>query len=116
MQKRRLILKEKKKISKECWNLDSEFFKWLEIRLKTYLKEAGKYVDLKYYKFAVDDKELSQEEIIKKMLVLLEEIRKIDYQEEPYDKCNYKEANRLYKEKIQELCKLWGVVLPSMWW
>ena len=60
MQKRRLILKEKKKISKECWNLDSEFFKWLEIRLKTYLKEAGKYVDLKYYKFAVDDKELNQ--------------------------------------------------------
>lgn len=119
MKKRRLILKEKKKISKECWNLDYEFFKWLDIRLKTYLKDANKVVDLLYSRFDVNGEQLTQKDIIERMIVLLDEIKKIDNYEESYDIQtveNYKELDKLYKDKIKELCNLWGIVLPSMWW
>ena len=56
----------KKKISKECWDLDSAFLKWLKEHLIVYLKEASKVVDLNWYKFQYKGEELTQEQIIKK--------------------------------------------------
>ena len=56
----------KKKISKECWDLDSAFLKWLKEHLIVYLKEASKVVDLNWHKFQYKGEELTQEQIIKK--------------------------------------------------
>ena len=56
----------KKKISEECWDLDSAFLKWLKEHLIVYLKEASKVVDLNWHKFQYKGEELTQEQIIKK--------------------------------------------------
>ena len=56
----------KKKIRKECWDLDSAFLKWLKEHLIVYLKEASKVVDLNWHKFQYKGEELTQEQIIKK--------------------------------------------------
>ena len=41
----------KKKISRECWNLNYSFILWLKDRLPIYVKEAGQIVDLEYHIF-----------------------------------------------------------------
>ena len=52
----------KKKLSKECWDLDLAFLKWLQERLPVYLKEAGQIVDLTYYKFTYNNIEYTQKD------------------------------------------------------
>ena len=95
----------KKKISKECWCLNHTFLVWLEEHLKVYLKEASKIVDLNYHKFIYKNEELTQEEIIRKMLLLLDQIRGKD----AWD-------GDEYLDKCSEILDLWKLVFHSMWW
>ena len=96
----------KRKISKECWDLDDAFLVWLYEHLKVYLKEASKVVDLNYHKFTYKDEELTQEEIIRRLITLLEEVKTLDtwlYEKEYCDKCD-------------EILDLWKLVFYAMWW
>lgn len=95
----------KKKISKECWGLDSAFLKWLKEHLIVYLKEASKVVDLNWYKFQYKGEELTQEQIIKKMLILLNSIEGKDIWD-----------GEEYTSKCDEILDLWKLVFHSMWW
>ena len=106
--KKRLVLKEKKKLSKECWSLDVSFYKWLKEHLKVYLKDAGNIVDLEYHKFEVDGTEYTQLEIIETMLAILDSIEELDV-------CDWTFQEDL-KRMTSDLCKLWAIILPAMWW
>lgn len=75
--KKRLALKEKKKITKECWSLDTAFYRWLKEHLTVYLRDAGKFIDLEYVKFEIDGKEYTQLELIQAMLVILDSIEEL---------------------------------------
>ena len=118
--KKRLVLKEKKKLSKECWSLDITFYEWLREHLNVYLRDAGKFIDLEYAKFEVDGTEYTQLEIIKAMLAILDSIEELgvfdwtfpkgDTVEEVQE--NHKELQRM----TSDLCKLWAIVMPAMWW
>ena len=59
---------DKRKIRKDCWDLDYAFTKWLNEHLKVYKKDAIKIVDLEYHKFTYNDEELTQLEIIDKLI------------------------------------------------
>ena len=61
----------KRQISRDCWDLEYTFFKWLEERLPVYLKEGGAFVDLEYHKFEFRGKEYTQKELIERMIHLL---------------------------------------------
>ena len=107
--KKRQILKEKKKIHNDCWNLDHAFLKWLKPRLKDYLKCAGKTVDLDFYVFEFRDKKMTQKEIIERMIEILE----------LYDDYNIYYFGNDCKESTaytNELLELWKTVFPVMWW
>lgn len=118
--KKRLVLKEKKKISKECWSLDIAFYKWLKEHLNVYLRDAGKVVDLEYAKFEVDGTEYSQLEIIKAILAILDSIEELGVFNWTFPKGetaeeaqgNYEELKRM----TSDLCKLWTIIMPAMWW
>lgn len=105
--KKRLVLKEKKKLSKECWSLDVSFYKWLKEHLKVYLKDAGNIVDLEYHKFEVDGTEYTQLEIIETMLAILDSIEELGV-------CDWTFQEDL-KRMTSDLCKLWAIILPAMW-
>ena len=94
-----------KKMDRECWNLNISFAKWLEPRLKLYLKRGGKIVDLDFYKFAIDGIEKTQREWIETMIDLCSWINNDD---------NFLDDK--FTDKLLFLGKIWATVLPSMWW
>ena len=94
----------KKRISKDCWNLDQAFLKWLGERLPVYKKEAGKVVDLKFHEFEYNSERMTQEEGIDRMLELLHQIDGLD----SWDK--------EYEELTNELLDLWKLVFAAMWY
>lgn len=113
---KRQLLRHKKKVSKECWNMDNAFYKWAEEHLKTYLKDAGKIVDLEFQSFTVDEVKLNQKDAIIHMINLLGEIHKIIELETPYDLMEPKKIEKKFNETLEEFGKWWFKVLPAMWW
>ena len=102
--KRRTI--DKRRISRDCWDLDWAFYKWLSDRLPVYLKEGGSVVDLTYYKFKdYNGEEKTQEEIIKRMIVLVN-----------YLLSDYLAWTDEYDKAHDELMYLWTTVIRAMWW
>lgn len=105
MKVKRLNNRLKRKISKECWNLDYSFIKWLNQHLKVYLKDADKIVDLDYHKFTYNEKEWTQREIIERLIFLTDQLL-----------IDYSDLNDFWKEYTTQMLDLWKVVFPAMWW
>ena len=93
----------KRKISQDCWSLDTAFYDWLRERLPIYLKEAGAFVNLEYHKFTFRDKEYTQKELVERMIYLLRRA------EVEYD------LTKQFDEE-QEVLEIWAIVAPAMWW
>ena len=93
---------QKKKLSKECWSLDYSFYCWLKERLPVYLKEAGSVVNLDYHKFEYNGVELTQKQVIERMIELLDI---------PYDVWEEE-----YITAMDEVLDLWKLVFHAMWW
>ena len=96
---------QKRKISKECWSLDYAFVKWLNEHLKVYKKDASKMVNLEYHRFDYNGEELTQLEIINRLINLTDTLM-LDY-DMWNDDCI---------QKSKEMLELWAVVFPAMWW
>lgn len=96
----------KKKISKDCWDLDYAFIQWLRERLPVYLKEAGRVVDLDYHKFVYKSKGYTQRELIE---ILIRDVNIIsnDYL---WD-CRDNGWNT-----YREIFEIWTMIAPTMWW
>ena len=106
-------VKERKKYgfdSKETWSLDYTFYVWLYEHLMMYKKEAFKVVDLDYHKFDVDGKEYTQRQLINRLLKDLRYIMLNDYY--MFDKKDYEKIQK----RTERIHKLWGIVIPAMWW
>ena len=100
----------------ETWSLENTFYYWLYERLKMYMKVADPVVDLNFHKFEYKSKTYTQKELILKLIDLLKENilarenwYKIDNEEIPvfFDR---------YNERTKEICEIWGIILPAMWW
>ena len=93
-------------IHRDCRNLDLSFLDWLEKHLKVYKKDAGEIVNLSSPKIEYKDKNYTQEEIIDRMLFLLEDMR-LRYEFE---------FDGIYFKELDELLDLWKVVFRFMWY
>ena len=91
-------------IHRDCWNLDFSFLDWLEKHLKVYKKDASEIFDLSSSKIKYKDKDYTQEEIINRMLFLLEDM-----------KPRY-EFDDIYFKELDELLDLWKAVFRFMWY
>jgi len=85
------------------WNLNSEFIYWLNYWMKEY-KEKAK-IDLSFHKFEYKGREMTQLEIIDKVIELTELIKEDDIW-----------FNDTTKEKVDEVFELFHLVFYSMWW
>lgn len=92
----------KKRIRRDCWDLDSAFFKWLGERLPVYLKDAGEMIDLEYHKFEFRGKEYTQKEFIERMIMLI----RLGYENDGLDDW----------DKLTEVLEIWAMIAPAMWW
>lgn len=89
----------------ECWNLNYTFVLWINSRLKVYLKQADKVVDLEFHKFNHNDQEYTQLELINKMIELSDlVINSEDYSDEED------------MENINELIDIFKLTYRSLWW
>ena len=94
----------------ETWNLDWEFFKWVNSRFKQYIKDANEIVDLEFYKFKSKGKEYTQLELINRVIKLTH--RLID---EDYFMDKLEEAEEITKMK-DEVLDIFKLIFFWMWW
>lgn len=110
-------IKIKKKLSEESWNLDFQLIKWLNEHLKVYVQESIKAVDLEFHKFKYKNKELTQIEIMNRLI----EITDMLLNNEPYNWGNYdrlitaKEIRTINARK-NEMYDLLKLVHWELWW
>jgi len=90
---------------RETWSLDHAFACWLYERLKMY-KEINT-VDLNYHEFKVNDKILTQGEIIDRILSLLREYFNTADNVSRYDESC---------DNIAEAARLWAIIINACWW
>lgn len=88
--------------NRETWNLNRIFIEWIYTRVMMY-KECC-ILDLNYHKIAYKDLELTQGEIIDRILELAKEIL-LDINND-----------NLFYNNSREICDLWKEVLFYMWW
>ena len=93
-----------KKLSRECWNIDYSFIKWLNEHLKIYLEDAGKVVDLTFREYEYGGVTYTLEDVIKRMIYLSDELKN-----------EYYAVNKSY-EYTDELLDLFRLVFYDLWW
>ena len=92
---------------RETWSLDFAFYEWLYERLMMFRDRAENIIDLDYSRFQYNGQEYTQRQLIDMML---KRLRIVLTEENPY-------GERMEKwDYIHEIEKIWGVVLPAMWW
>lgn len=84
------------------WNLNSEFIHWLNYWFKEF-KEKAK-INLEFHIFLYKGEELTQIEIIDRIIELTDKILKED------------ELFWGSEEELDEIFELFRVVFPAMWW
>lgn len=100
--------KEQKIIKEECWNLNIELLKWLNIHFKVYKEDASKMVNLTYHIFTYEGKEYTQLEIIDRIIELTGYLLLDD---------NYLPIKvGTIKNKQKQLFDLIELVFNVMWW
>lgn len=100
----------------ETWSLENTFYYWLYERLKMYMKVADPVVNLNFHKFEYKSKTYTQRELILKLIDLLKE--HILSEEKWYEIDNEEIPAFVdrYNERTKEICEIWGIILPTMWW
>ena len=88
------------------WNLNWEFLKWLNKWFKEFRDKAQ--IDLQFHTFKYYDKEMTQEEIINRIIELTEILTCND--------SNFFIASDLEIEMVDEIFELFHLVFWSMWW
>lgn len=91
---------------RETWDLQRAFYLWLYERLMKYVESASPIINLEFHKFEYKGKEYTQLEMIDMMLDLL----KFCFSPE------FNDLDQEHLEKINEIGKMWALVLPAMWW
>ena len=95
----------KRKIKKECWNLDFELIKWLNEHLKVYYRDAVQNMDLGYYKFKYHKQEYTQEQLIVRLIEITDKLKE-----------TYFTINEDVVELMDEMYDLLKLIHWSLWW
>lgn len=94
----------------ETWNLNWEFFKWVNGRFKQYKKDTNDIVDLEFYKFKYKGKEYTQLALIDKVIELTNGLIDEDYFNGKL--CDTKQIEN-DKNEVFDIFKL---IFFTMWW
>lgn len=110
----KIFKSKKQKIKEECWNLNYELVKWINEHFKVYLEDSSKIVDLQFYKFKYKNKEYTQQEIIKMIIEITDELLTSDY--EGYDKQEMLRYSKKQMSLVNKMYDLLKLVHWNMWW
>ena len=111
--------KERKKCGgwdeRSSWNLNTFMVEQIYTWLKIYMDHADGFVDLSFYKFDIDGKQLTERECI------LQVISDIEFWFSNNDAVEkefaiYKELAMQAQTKIEEAFKILGIIMSVLWW
>lgn len=111
--------KERKKCGgwdeRSSWNLNTFMVEQIYTWLKIYMDHADGFVNLSFYKFDIDGKQLTQRECI---LQAISDIEFWLFNDDPNITNIEKriEINTQAQTKIEEAFKIISLVLPALWW
>ena len=91
---------------RELWNLDMTFVQWLYSHLMMYKEKASQIIDLSYHKVEWENKEITLEDAIDKIINIAKEVLIAE---------NYDER----EVKYNTFCKymeLYAKILPCLWY
>ena len=97
----------KKKINRECWNLDYELILWINIHLKTYLKAAFKVIDGDYNKFTYRGTTYTLKQLVCHLIWLTNDILR-EY--------NWSFPSNEIQHKVDEMYDLLKLAHWNLWW
>lgn len=92
--------------ARETWDMRTSFYEWLYERLMMFVEVGGEVVNLNFHKFEYNGATYTQIELINKILELIR-----FYFSDEYD--DYDEEHIL---KTSEICNMWSIIIPAMWW
>lgn len=96
---------EKRRIYRECYDLDLAFLDWLRVRLPVYLKSARTMIDFERSKhFNYNGKDYRQDELIE---IMIEDLRVAEV---------YDALDEEYQVAVNEILEIWKEVFGAMWW
>lgn len=95
----------KRKLHKECWDLNYSFKKWLLEHLIIYLRDASKMIELSFYDFNWHHKSYTQEEITKLL---------IDKLTHSLETGNLDTPEEIQLDK--DIYELWDMIRLYTWW
>lgn len=87
------------------WNLNTFLAEHTYIWFKLYYKYADRMINLDFYKFSINGKELTERECIKRVIADIRYWLKYNDRKE-------KEANA----RILDAYKIIGIIFPVLWW
>ena len=111
--------KERKKCGgwdeRSSWNLNTFMVEQIYTWLKIYMDHADGFIDLSFYKFDIDDKQLTERECILRVLSDIEFWFSNNDADEK-DFAIYKELAMQAQTKIEEAFKILGIIMSVLWW
>ena len=99
--------KKKKKIYKDCWNLDFAFLKWLNERLPVYKKEASQFINLEYYTYIYNGEVKTQLQLLDRLIELTAKLVENDH---------YYDFEDSITEEVEEVLDIFKLIFTSLWW
>lgn len=109
--KLKLKKSKRKKISKECWNLNYELIYWLNQHLKIYLKEASRVIALERNIDIYNGKEYNEKQLIEKLIELTEPLIDADY----FFGYKTEDINDI-QDRVSEMYDILKVIHFRLWW
>lgn len=111
--------KERKKCGgwdeRSSWNLNTFMVEQIYTWLKIYMDHADGFVDLSFYKFNIDGKQLTERECILRVISDIEFwFSNNDADEKEF--AIYKELAMQAQTKIEEAFKILGIIMSVLWW
>lgn len=113
---------------RETWEMERNFYIWLYEHIMRYKEICC--VDLTYHKFKYKRREYTQEELMNEILERIEFYFTYIYRHQEKFKISKKLAQNKYyiqygyyddwndkqNSIVQEIAKIWAIILPAMWW
>ena len=97
----------------ECWDMKYYLLKWIKEHFKVYLEQTSQEIDLTYWKFEHKGVEMTQEQLMKRVIDLCELLLR----EDGYlDTLDVTESIEVEVEAKNELYDILKIIHFQLWW
>lgn len=95
--------------ARATWNLNTLMIEQIYTWLKMYFDEADRFIDLSFYKFQINEQEMTERDAI---LLAIDDIEYYLCNSERLDE----DLGKICNTKAAEAFRIIGIIFPALWW